>query len=230
MGYLGQNLARIYPHRTKQANCHSRAQADERFLHLACPRNRQGSWDWRTAEDALDAGIVMAERCGFAPEQCMYASSLSVFDQPDNEYAKFKRMAERVVLAKGWHVVRLPTLLGGNPIRKDLGLHQIATNLADGKGPLFVNPNVVRHVMHIDEVCFVLVQKPKAAIKVHAISLGWVAFTDIVPRKVERRVIPGASTYTCTVGSPMDRPTVVALRGQFRALVSQIKAGTVAQI
>ncbi|MFA4972354.1 MAG: hypothetical protein WC683_07050 [bacterium] len=234
-GYLGSHLAAELRHFGHDVHQLGRDPAvwtgldePDRFLHLACPRNKPGVWSWRKAMEAHATAVALQQDTGTPPDQCLFISSLSVFDSPGNEYGHFKAMAEREVLARGWRVARLPTLLGTcdgvNLYRRDLGLHEIANMLANDCRAT-VNPDAVRHVDWIGRVVRELAAWCSAPVdfpKVWSLSEGVVAFEQIVGPRVA--VVNGErQTYVTTCGEPMVMSDVHLLRKRFNELVAAIK-------
>lgn len=115
------------------------------FVHLACPRNEPAVFDLNEARRLLYTGLERGHTVG----KRVYISSMSVFDVPDNPYARFKREGEREAIRRGWSVVRLGTVLGLTPnwkYRKDLGLHRVAKAVAAGEDA-WVNAEIRRCVL-----------------------------------------------------------------------------------
>lgn len=206
------------------------AQGADCFIHLACPRNKPGVWSWRKAYEAQETASLLWR--WMKPKRALFISSMSVYDNPENDYQHFKLMAEREVLALGWTVFRLPTLLGartGLHYRRDLGLHQIATALAFPSMYALptVNGNVVRHVAPIDDVVVRICSwclSTESCPRVQELGCGVVSFEGIVPPTV--RVV-SEPAFTTTCGSPMDYTSVRYLRMSFEKLVERIRAGEV---
>lgn len=195
--------------------------ADARFVHLACPRNNRACWDWKRAECALDEGLSLAGR---TRGNKLFVSSLSVFDHPDNEYARFKRMAERAV--SGWQIARLGTVLGAIPpcgYRADLGLHQIARDIAP-----WCSSTVQRHVIPIGRVVEGIYQQliNPSSFWLQCYTMGLARFADIVPPGIELRPGP-APEYIASEGSRVLGEGLRELRRTFNQLVDDMRAGRV---
>lgn len=192
------------------------------FVHLACPRNSKQCWNWRRAEQALDAGLELAGRTSGTK---LLVSSLSVFDHPDNPYSMFKRMAERV--CRDWQIARLGTVLGAQipcGYRADLGLHQIARAIAEGGTP-WVSSTVQRHVVPIEQAVRGIYYQLLApsSWRTRTPAAGIVRFMDIVPSTVE---LCGdvENEYVACIGSPGESQLPV-LRETFNNLVEHIRTG-----
>lgn len=193
--------------------------SDCKFVHLACPRNGAG-WDWHRAERALDAGLKLAEHTTGTK---LYVSSLSVFDVPDNEYARYKRMAERIVRPQGWSVVRLGTVLGAIPpcsYRSDLGLHRIAR----AEEP-WVSATIRRNVTTIEravESIFSLLVNPRRDEVLH-VTNGIVYYADIVPPQIPRRHVLSSPEYCAGQGNPALEPQIAELQDVWQKLEDDIQ-------
>jgi nucleoside-diphosphate-sugar epimerase len=199
------------------------APAFDHMIHLACPRNKPGTWNARAAEEALEAGRAIAD---FGTDcNCWFISSMSVYDEPDNQYASFKRMAEKIVLQReNWGVVRLPTLLGaeeGLVYRADLGLHQIAATVARGKQPSatlkrrFVLP--IRMVVERLVKLFTEESLSDTPIEIHS---GAIPFYAICPDAEPT----AAGTYAAPDSAvSMSLPVLSLCRAAFCDLVDHIK-------
>lgn len=227
-GYLGQHLAQELRDRKHEVKLFGRG--DKPFkgfdvmFQLACPRNKPDRWSFRAAERAMfDSFKIEASTK-------ILISSMSIFDAPDNEYAQFKRMAERWVEDKGWSIVRLPTLLGTfRPVgryRADLGLHQIAASVAENK-EAFVDVNARRYVESIVYVCESLCDLAEDPLEGPVnLDHGIVYYTDIVPSCVKRVSASCGSCYAPAVGYTMGDSDIDRLRDMFEFLVEQIAERT----
>lgn len=198
------------------------------FWLLACPRNKPDTWDFKRAENMLDRGLGASYT--LQSIQSVYVSSMSVYDTPDNEYAKFKRMAERVVHAGGWSVVRLPTLLGarrGLVYRGDLGLHQAARCLAGGGQPsLSAN---VRAVWPIANVVADLLTTftPGRTVSYWNAARGTAEYHSIYPKAVRNTTADG---YSFNGNAVMALSDLRRCQKAFLDLAKYIAAGKVTAI
>lgn len=231
-GYLGRHLAQELLNWGHTVGCTPEEYGDrfDILVHLACPRNKPSTWDWRRAEQALDEGLILGRRA-----RVVLISSMSVYDQPDNGYAQFKRMAERVVLERRGMVLRLPTLLGTTDdvlrYRMDLGLHQIAYAMANGGAPT-VNRHAVRHVAPVWYVAEQIAGHIAAnGGGIHELSVGTARFMDIVPRSVPFVTEPpGTGSGYVPVSWSMQPMMLVRLQQAFTHLVERIKDGSASSI
>jgi nucleoside-diphosphate-sugar epimerase len=166
------------------------------FYHLACPRNKKGSWDLDRAVDALWTGINLSQ--GLSAD-LVFASSMSVFDDPPSPYGAFKRTAEVAVKAVGGHYIRFGTLLGADvnmPYRNDLGLHMIALALANGI-KAWVNSDIQRYMITAQDAARRMANignsyPPTAGSNAHH---GLFKYANVVPDEVDRRM-PEKDYYT----------------------------------
>jgi len=192
-------------------------------MHLACPRNRPGMWDWDLAERSFTQGQEYIEKYTEPGTPKFYASSWSIKDVPDNEYSRFKRMAEEIVKAGGWEVVRFPTLFGIGapdlPFREDLGLNRVIAAWARHSldpwtnAKPWVNRTTVRHLMPIDMMVRRLRLIFEGKLFPSEMSLGKVRFSEVAWDPFEIRDCEGG--YTTTHGEYADVSHVVACRNAF---------------
>jgi hypothetical protein len=195
-----------------------------RLWLLACPRNKPRVWNARNAETALCQGMSYEL---MAHDKPIFISSMSVYDEPDNSYAQFKRMAEMVVAQRKFMVARLPTLLGakqGLVYRADLGLHQAAMDLADDQIPVL--SSTCRYVLPISQVVGSLVAHDFTNPEWIEIEAGVVQFHDIEPvaDTVEQ------SGYCAGGGAPMQSEIVERCRTAWHELVELIRTKQVTAI
>lgn len=203
-------------------------------IHLACPRNRPGWWDWNLAERALVQGMEVFDAL-LRPEVPRYfASSWSIKDVPDNEYARFKRMAEMVVERADYRVLRFPTLFGaepGLPVRADLGLNRVAMQQvkdmqARPQPPqAWVNCSAVRHLMSVPQLAHRVGLVVRQWLDPEILSRGRVQFAEVVPQPI--KLIANSDGYTTTHGNSACREHVVECRFWYDALIHQLKGGKV---
>jgi nucleoside-diphosphate-sugar epimerase len=193
------------------------ADTDEIVLyHLACPRNKQGEWNLRLATYALGEGLKLASDI---KAEVVYASSLSVFDDPASEYGNFKRVAEVAVKQMNGVVHRLGTLFGatkGLPYRADLGLHIIAETVASGKKG-WVNKEIQRYVSHVEYAANAMVQSQSPG-HTYATHQGLHAYRNIVPAELPRRM-PEKDYYT--IPGDVNDPT--HFQSEFDRFVDMLK-------
>lgn len=186
------------------------------LYHLACPRNKQGEWNLGRATEALSEGLKLASDI---KAKVVYASSLSVLDDPASEYGNFKRVAEVAVKQNNGVVHRLGTLFGatkGLPYRADLGLHIIAETVASGKKG-WVNKEIQRYVSHVDYAARTMVWGQSLG-STYATHQGLHAYRNIVPAELTRRM-PEKDYYTIPgkVNGSTD------LRAEFDRFVEMLK-------
>lgn len=190
---------------------------EERVLyHLACPRNKKGEWDLVKATDALHEGLKLASNI---KARVIYASSLSVFDDPASEYGNFKRVAEVAVKQNQGVVHRLGTLFGaikGLPYRADLGLHMIAEVVANGVQG-WVNSQIQRYVCHVEYAANAMVQNQSPG-STYATHQGLHMYRNIVPSNLPRRM-PEQDFYTI----PGDAQNSVHFQAEFDRFVEMLK-------
>lgn len=251
-GYLGSNLAATLadeghdvevidknplPFKPKfgitQSGCMAelRGKKADWFVHLACPRNSTPHFNWPDAEEALDEGLGITRRLNC--EDHLFISSMSVHDNPDNEYAQFKRMAERVVREREWDVVRLPTLLGlgdADVYRSDLGLHKCAAAYSRRPSEAWVNSRIWRHVMWCRDVVQRLIDyldsPPVGSGGVTEISRGVVRYDDITPFAVRGHdPCDGRSYCAGDDAAQVSRLYTDTLRDAWLRLVERIRMG-----
>jgi nucleoside-diphosphate-sugar epimerase len=193
---------------------------DTDFIHLACPRNKNGAngtWDTAAAVEALEDGLEIA-RC-LPRGRRMFISSMSVYDEPPNPYGAFKHTAEVAAKMAGFGIIRLATVLGGKVCyREDLGLHRIAAQLAEGHSA-WVNSEVLRHVADIEfTVDEILAYRPFTEIA------GTAYFKDIVSGLGASIVAAeDGNTFVAKGGPPLLPHAVAHLKCVFADLIQAIR-------